>query len=219
MAELCEHNAKVAAGLGRHNIAMLWQFVSVIYSSMPKQNPDPFRSQTVTQNLLNTRMILAATNANDSTEDKAQNVHELSADETMANDFAAPKPGDFHKTLTVQPNGNNSATSDALNNIVYGDVELTVDNMDCIKSLRNGFLYIGPHDLTKNLSWPSDTMMNHDMQQNSRSHNLSRERHEASPVRRLTICSISLNHFIRVFFLNKIWPFSNRIAVQVCWKS
>lgn len=35
----------------------------------------------------------------------------------------------------------------SITNFIYGDSELTI-NMDGIKSLRNGFLYFGPHDLT-----------------------------------------------------------------------
>lgn len=181
MAELCDHNGRIAAELGKTNIAMLWHFVKIIYSTMPKPTADLFRSQTVTQNLLSTRMLLAPS-VNDSAEDKSQYANELSADETIANDFTVPEIIEYNKMLVVQPNSTGSATVDALNNIVYGDIELTVDNMDCIKSLRNGFLYIGPHDLTKNLAWPSDTMMNHDIQQNSRAPTMSRERHETSPV-------------------------------------
>lgn len=161
---------------------MLWHFVKIIYSAIPKPNAELFRTQTATQNLLGTRMLLAPPSANDSAEDKSQYANELSADETIASDFVVPEISEYNKMLVVQPNNTGSATIDALNNIVYGDIELTVDNMDCIKSLRNGFLYIGPHDLTKNLSWPSDTMMNHDIQQNSRTHTMSRERHETSPV-------------------------------------
>lgn len=189
MSEICDHNEKVARNLGKHNVSMLWQFVKIIYSTMPKPNADPYRMPVVNQNLLMAnRMLMAAPKSiaphwTDENVDEQIMTHtnETKIDETKPNQFTIPKVGELNK-LTTNPNGNEDGTIDALNNIVYGDNELTVENMDCIKSLRNGFLYIGPHDLTKHFSWPSDSMMNHDMQQNTRHQTISRNRRDTSPV-------------------------------------
>lgn len=189
LAEICNHNENVARRLGKHNVSMLWQFVKIIYSTMPKQNVDPFRNTNASQNLLMAnRMLMAAPNsiaphwADENSDEKIAHPNETSADEIKQNHFAIPKIGGELSKLTTNQNGTEDGTIDALNNIVYGDNELTVEHMDCIKSLRNGFLYIGPHDLTKNLSWPSDSIMNHDMQQSTRQQAMSRSRRDTSPV-------------------------------------
>lgn len=155
---------------------------------MPKQNADPFRNPSANQNLLMAnRMLMAAPNSiaphwtDENSDEKTPHTNETNVNETMQNNFTIPKIGESSK-LTTNQNGSEDGTIDALNNIVYGDNELTVEHMDCIKSLRNGFLYIGPHDLTKHFSWPSDSMMNHDMQQSTRHQTMSRNRRDASPV-------------------------------------
>lgn len=154
---------------------------------MPKQNVDPFRNPVVNQNLLNNRLMLTAPNSiaqhwtDDNVDETLSHTNETNNDEAKQNLFNIPKTVELNK-LTTNPNCNENGTVDALNNIVYGDSELTVEHMDCIKSLRNGFLYIGPHDLTKNFALPCDSLMNHDMQQTTRQQALSRNRRETSPV-------------------------------------
>lgn len=187
LAEICDHNEKVARSLGKNNVSMLWQFVKIIYSTMPKQNSDPFRNVTANQFMAN-RMLMAAPNSIaqhwidvENSDEKTSHPNESNVDETNQN-FAIPKIGELSK-ITTNQNGCEDSTIDAFNNIVYGDTELTVEHMDRIKSLRNGFLYIGPHDLTKNFAWPSDSMMNHDMQQSTRHQTMSRNRRDTSPVK------------------------------------
>lgn len=190
LAEACDHNEKVARRLGKQNVSMLWQFVKIVYSSIPKQIADPFVKTS--QNLLTNRMLLATPNViaqhwtDESLENTIAHTTETNADEYASWDFTIPKINDLSKT--INQNGIEDETIDVRNSIVYGEKELTVENMDCIKSLRNGFLYIGPHDLTKNFSWPSDSMMNHDMQQSSRNQALSQNHRDASPV---------VNHCVR----------------------
>lgn len=188
LAEICDHNEKIARNLGKYNVSMLWQFVKIIYSTMPKQSVDQFRAQAASQNLLMTnRMLMAAPNSiaqhwtDENSDEKTINPSKTNTDEIKQNQFTIPKTGELNKLLPNQ-SGTEDGAIDALNNIVYGDNELTIEHMDCIKSLRNGFLYIGPHDLTKNFSWPSDSMMNHDMQQSTRHQNMSRNRRNTSPV-------------------------------------
>lgn len=200
LAEICDHNEKIARNIGKHNVSMLWQFVKIIYSSMPpKQNADPFRNVTATQNLLMTnRMMMNAPNAipqhwvDDLSDEQLTHTNEVNNDEINQNHFVTSKSGELNKLTTIQSNNENGAI-DALNNIVYGDSELTVEHMDCIKSLRNGFLYIGPHDLTKNFAWPCDSLMNHDMQENSRQNALSRNRRDTSPVKYTKIFHSSIS--------------------------
>lgn len=197
LAEICDHNERIARNLGKNNVSMLWQFVKIIYSTMPKQSVDQFRTQAASQNLLANRMLMAAPNSiaqhwtDENSDEKATNPNETNADEIKQNHFTIPKIGGELSKLPPNQNGTEDGTIDALNNIVYGDNELTIEHMDCIKSLRNGFLYIGPHDLTKNFSWPSDSMMNHDMQQTTRHQTMSRNRRDTSPV--CTACTKCTN--------------------------
>lgn len=172
---------------------MLWIFVKIIYSSSPKQyqSADSFRNSSTSQNLLLTNRILMSTPntitpgwGDDKSDEKISNTNDTNDDEFKSNDFILPK-GSEYKLGSNQCGGignTQNSNLDALNNIVYGDTELTVEHMDCIKSLRNGFLYIGPHDLTKNFSLPNDSMMNHDMQQSARNQTIPRNRRDTSPV-------------------------------------
>lgn len=200
LADMCDHNEKIARNLGKSNVSMLWHFVKIIYSTMPKQSVDQFRAQVTSQSLLmGNRMLMAAPNSiqphwnDENADEKATNTNETIADEIQQNHFTIPKISELNK-LTPNPNATteDGSAMDALNNIVYGENELTTEHMDCIKSLRNGFLYIGPHDLTKNFSWPSDSIMNHDMQQSTRHQTMSRNRRDTSPVSADPMCTYEL---------------------------
>ena len=60
-----------------------------------------------------------------------------------------------------------------MNDIVFDDTVLTVDNMEWVKNLRNGFLYTGPHDLSKcGLSLPNSSIIGHDLH-TTRQHEVS----------------------------------------------
>lgn len=191
LLEMCDHNAKVARKIGKNNVAMLWTFVKIMYSAMPKQYHQSNINPVIAQNLLSNRMLMATPNTmppvvwgEEKTDDQLPKANESNDDDYKASDYIVPKTGEFNKiggtagAITSAQHTN----LDVLNNIVYGDTELTIEHMDCIKSLRNGFLYIGPHDLTKNFALPSDTMMNHDMQQSARNQTMSQNRRDASPV-------------------------------------
>lgn len=195
LLDMCEHNAKVARKIGKNNVAMLWTFVKIMYSALSKQyhhqSSDAFRNPSAAQNMLSTRMLMATPNTmppvvwgEEKSDDQNTNSNETNDDDYKPNDYIVPKVGEFNKfgsTSAATTNAQNT-NLDVLNNIVYGDTELTVEHMDCIKSLRNGFLYIGPHDMTKNFALPSDSMMNHDMQQSARNQTMSRNRRDQSPV-------------------------------------
>lgn len=82
-------------------------------------------------------------------------------------DFKHPKSGEFKHPGGSYMNTyplSHTITDTTLSDCVFGDGELTIDNVDCVKSFRNGFLYTGPHDLCKGWSLPSSSIMNHDLQ-------------------------------------------------------
>lgn len=187
---------------------MLWSFVRIMYSSNPdRQKTDAFRSLTANQNALNNRLLNSAPKStvgwcDEQSDDKLTNNHDANDDDFETNDLVPTKHCEFkHVTgppggsiITQMTRGAPESSSDALNNIVHGDTELTVEHMDFIKSFRNGFLYIGPHDLTKNFSLPSNSMMNHDMQQTPRNQIISKERRDTSPV------SLMINHHVHHYY-------------------
>lgn len=212
LLDMCEHNARVARKIGKTNVAMLWTFVKIMYSALPKQyhhqTADAFRNPSAAQNMLSTRMLMATPNTmppvvwgEEKADDQITNSNETNDDDYKPNDYIVPKMGEFNKFGGSSPATTNAQNTnlDVLNNIVYGDTELTVEHMDCIKSLRNGFLYIGPHDMTKNFALPSDSMMNHDMQQSARNQSMSRNRRDQSPVSSLLIPILG-NSYIYMLF-------------------
>lgn len=197
---MCDHNANVAKKLGKQNVSMLWSFVKIMYSSSPKhqQSADTGRSMSATQSLLSGhRLMISASKSlaigwgDEQSDAKLVNNLDGNDDEYESNDLNAPKHGEF-KPSTGAGVGSTPAqvsrantiesSSDALTNTVHGDAELTVEHMHYIKSFRNGFLYIGPHDLTKNFSLPNSSIMNHDMHQTPRDQIVSEERRNTSPV-------------------------------------
>lgn len=210
LLDMCEHNAKVARKIGKNNVAMLWTFVKIMYSTLPKQyhqSVDAFRNPSAAQNMLSNRMLMATPNTmppvvwgEEKTDDQITNSNEANDDDYKPNDYIVPKVGEFNKMggTSGAPTNAQIPNLDALNNIVYGDTELTVEHMDCIKSLRNGFLYIGPHDMTKNFALPSDSMMNHDMQQSARNQTMSRNRRDTSPVNSFSSLLKSNLHEFRI---------------------
>lgn len=196
---MCDHNSNIAKKLGKQNVAMLWSFVKLMYSSTPKhqQNNDTGgRSMSATQNMLSGHRLMNSSSLTAGWSDEQSDVKSIinldgNTDEYQSNDLTAPKHGEFKPStgagVTSTPAQVSRAntiesSSDALTNTVHGDAELTVDHMDYIKSFRNGFLYIGPHDLSKNFSLPNSSIMNHDMHQTSRDQIVSEERRNISPV-------------------------------------
>lgn len=229
LSEMCEHNSAVAKKLGKTNVAMLWSFVKIMYSSAtsPKHQQSNELARTLSagqshlkgrlMNHSNSRLMASAAKSMSSgwgdepVDGKLIADHEANDDEYLTNDLMPPKHGDFkpsggptgsHLTQSVRGIGPAAeSTSDPLNNIVHGDSELTVEHMDYIKSFRNGFLYIGPHDLTKNFSLPSNSIMNHDMHQTQRNQIVSKERQNTSPVC-VQYPSTSINS---ILYTNKIF--------------
>lgn len=208
LSDMCDHNASVARKLAKTNVAMLWQFVKIMYtSSTSPMRPQSNDLASIQAHMMSGRLMNPTPKSSGWVDEQAAvntaNDHDTNDDEYQSADAAAAKHGDFKASGTGQAGALHAmsqtnrgigaasaaaaaaaseATSDAFNNIVHGDTELTVEHMDYIKSFRNGFLYIGPHDLTKNFSLPSNSMMNHDMQQTARNQIVSKERRNTSPV-------------------------------------
>lgn len=185
LADICEHNASVARRIGKNYVAMLWTFIKIVYSST-SSSCESFRNAAATQSL--SRMLMTTQNSMPQVwgDEKADDqmiipVDAIHDDEAKASEFSVPK---MCEAKPAPHPTNNGLLPNANLDIVYGDTELTVEHIDCIKSLRNGFLYIGPHDLSKSIAFPNDTMMNHDMQQNARNQAMTRNRQGASPVSR-----------------------------------
>lgn len=114
-------------------------------------------------------------------------------------DFRHPKSGEFKHpggpSLSLIQNGVSAAIADAdsHNNFMYGEAELTVDDMDCVKSLRNGFLYIGPHDLTKGWSLPQNNL--NELQRPSKTNELEHNKPDDTPVK------LQLSTIFRIFLI------------------
>lgn len=198
LSEMCDHNANIAKKLGKNNVAMLWGFVKIMYSSAtsPKhpQSSEMAAGQNLAPRLMGSAVkSLSAGWGDEPTDGKNIADHEANDDEYLTGELAPPKHGDFKPsvgaTVTHPPpvargiGAASDTSSDPLTNIVHGETELTVDDIDYIKSFRNGFLYIGPHDLSKNFSLPNNSIMNHDMHQTARNQIVSKEQRNTSPVR------------------------------------
>lgn len=236
---MCDHNENIARKLGKNNVAMLWSFVKIMYSSSPKHQKaiETGRNLSSTQNLLSGYRMINSTPksitsgwCDDQSDTKLTNNHH---DDDQTNDLALTKHGDYKPITgqsgsqlvqstrsggvgggsTVGGGATTESSSDALNNFVHGDAELTVEHMDYIKSFRNGFLYIGPHDLSKNFSIPNQSMMNHDMHQTPHSSSSSSSTNQIVSKERRTTSPVRLGGFF--FFLSSVECCVGPINVQM----
>lgn len=193
LSELCEHNAEIAKKHGKSNVAMLWKFVKNQYS-LPKLNQNTFelRNANINQSLLPNRKHMLQ-NSNAITTGWGEEQKELTSEEAIAKmccedikhqDFRHPKSGEFKHTTSnpisnLMQNVLTAGDTESVNNFMYGESELTVN---CVKGLRNGFLYIGPHDLTKLWSLPSSNIVGHELQ-TAKDEELTREQEKVVSVR------------------------------------
>lgn len=164
---------------------MLWRFVRNQYADGKISGSSlETRNSTSSQNILPSRLLLcqqqsqfgtsAASDWDDGQRDQS---YDTSTEEALAKmccenlklqDFRHPKSGEFKHSgagptsslvqQQQQQNGIIAGDVESVNNFMYGEAEMTVDDMDCVKGLRNGFLYIGPHDLTKSWSLPHNNL-------------------------------------------------------------
>lgn len=181
LSEICDYNAEIARKYGKPNVTMLWRFVRNQYADGSSGASLDTRNSTSSQNILPSRLLLChqqsqfGTSAASDWDDgqRGDQSYDTSTEEALVNmccenlklqDFRHPKSGEFKHSgagpasgLLQQQNGI-IGDVESVNNFMYGEAELTVDDMDCVKGLRNGFLYIGPHDLTKSWSLPHNNL-------------------------------------------------------------
>lgn len=188
ISDLCDHNATVSKKYGKFDVSLLWNFVKLSYaaattkpSSKPSNASGEQRNVISSQNIMMSLVPGGVAQVNSASwEDKNGNkdIETMSLNGTIADemknlDLKHPKSGEFkHSGGSSHSFPQSQPITEPYGDFVFGDTELTVNNMDCIKSLRNGFLYTGPHDLCKGWSLPSSTIMGHDLQP-SRPHELT----------------------------------------------
>ncbi|KXJ67822.1 GATOR2 complex protein WDR24 [Aedes albopictus] len=168
LAEICAHNASVAKKYGKTNVSFLWNFISQLYAYSSAANLKlEQRNSNASQSQSNRLM---AQNSNQSSsgrpgDDKTGSNPNLGSAGLVANptddflEFLNPK-----SDLTSMLCGKGQLLSVDIEpnccDFVFGETELTFDNVNCIKGFRDGFLYTGPHDLIKDYTFPSSNLIN-----------------------------------------------------------
>lgn len=181
LSEICDYNAEIARKYGKPNVTMLWRFVRNQYTDGKVSGASlDTRNSTSSQNILPSRLLLCqqqsqfgTSAASDWEDGQRDQSYDTSTEEALAKmccenlklqDFRHPKSGEFKHSgagaasSLMQQQNSIIGDLESVNNFMYGEAELTVDDMDCVKGLRNGFLYIGPHDLTKSWSLPHNNL-------------------------------------------------------------
>ncbi|XP_055695511.1 GATOR complex protein WDR24 [Lutzomyia longipalpis] len=169
LADLCEHNINVAKKYGKVHVAMLWMWVKNLYAfSMSSNVKSEPRTSTSGSNLLGSRLM--SQTSNQSTNVWEEIIGSRDDDESIglkADDQNAmeQKTGElFSSTHTriAYPPVNDGESDMSFNDFIFGDQELTIEHMDCVKNLRNGFLYVGPH-FCKEWSLPNSPLIGSDL--------------------------------------------------------
>lgn len=162
LVEVCEHNAAVSKKFGKHTAATLWNFVKLFYGSKEFINrKPPQRSSFSNQKNLNRRVIQSKPSTS------------LNKSESKI-DLNESKELDSRR---------GSKDFDSISRIYYSRVSnqpVILENsegpFEDYRSLRDGFLYVGPHDVTTALSFPG-TNLHHDIQA-ARNHEDMRNDHD-----------------------------------------
>lgn len=158
LPEICENNYSVALKYGKNNVASLWNFVKELFSHTQA------KPSNKVQTLLQTRYLLHPIHLNNSARDENSKFNNNSLANT-SNSLNDEHLLEF-KSLRLSSDSNKNPSRSCFNNtiedaeisnceFIFGDEELTIENMDCVKSFRNGFLYTGPNDLIKDWYFPS----------------------------------------------------------------
>ncbi|CAO1423711.1 unnamed protein product [Diamesa hyperborea] len=210
--DLCDHNAAIAKKYGRPNVFMLWNFVKMIYSSVAsvETTRDVSNNRLSAQNsnqstngqngvvltrasgsfgqsgLGGSTTNTSSTNLNNS-DDKIL----INDGVQLANNLFNGSAGDDVLDSNIEVNGTTPGavvipkSLDELNVGIFDETDLTIDNIDCVKNFRNGFLYKGPHDnLIKEFPACSSSLINHDFQNHAfkqMKHNEINREQETSP--------------------------------------
>ncbi|XP_030370588.1 GATOR complex protein WDR24 [Scaptodrosophila lebanonensis] len=174
LSELCEHNAEVCKKYGKHNATTLWNFVKLFYGSNnfepPYEHRASFSNQKNPTNSRRTTQVASdwAPQRIDMGQDVNGNSQEAPHEITHADDDDAELGGSGKQ---------HPPTSSVILSESQIISEITFDNFEL---LRNGFIYVGPADLTKALAFP-DTALHHDVQAARPQLDLKASDHEKSP--------------------------------------
>ncbi|XP_017846940.1 GATOR complex protein WDR24 isoform X2 [Drosophila busckii] len=167
LADLCERNAEVSKKYGKHNATTLWNFIKLFYGSNHFEPPFEHRSSFSNQkNPLNARRALQT-----ASEELGQ---DLNGDEAPHENVADSEDADDLGGVGQQQPPPTSSVILSETQIIS---EITFDNFEL---LRNGFIYVGPADVTKALAFP-DTALHHDVQAARPQLDLKVSDHEKSP--------------------------------------
>lgn len=201
LTDICEYNANVASKYGKTNANILWRFVGNQYELIKS-----IKKSSTTKN------IHYATSVQD----------EPNVDDTVCNTKEeldkklTPKYLDVLKMQDLRPRERNSESVNldylstslsiptkllshneiaaSMISCMYGETdELTVD---LVKGLRNGFLYIGPHDLTKGWSLPHNNLI--DLHTKSHAHDIEAENRPQHQQEGLFVSNVLYFYFVYI---------------------
>ncbi|CAD7087465.1 unnamed protein product [Hermetia illucens] len=152
LSDICEHNASISKKYGKHSAAILWNYMKAIYGSLHlKTNKIDARTTLSSQShLINNRRLTQVQNTRDNAENQKNEGEESDLegnpnDDLKLLDFLSPKSGQQKPCFNVaEP-------------LIFEKSQITFENVKC---LRDGFLYVGPHDFTKDWSIPETALHN-----------------------------------------------------------
>lgn len=202
LAEMCDHNADVARKYGKSNVCFLWRFVKNQYAIAPSKIPSKTESRnstTVNQNAIQNRLFKIqntntvtpgwgngtdghASDDSNSIDDDNKNLDQNPKQKVDNEKMVNGTSNVIRLPASVQLSQSPIMEVDLMNNFMYGGAELKINEMD-LKALRNGFLYYGPHDITREYSLPEHSLMGHDLQTARTAQEMANEnRRDLSPV-------------------------------------
>lgn len=149
LAEVCEYNSLVSKKYGKHTASTLWNFIKLFYGSKEFTNRKPIHRNSFSNQKNNNRRTIQS---------KPSVTLEKSESKT---DLNGSKEADSRR---------GSKDFDSISRTYYSRVSnqpVILENsegpFDDYRSLRDGFLYVGPHDVTTALALP-ETTLHHDFQ-------------------------------------------------------
>lgn len=202
---LFDYNANVAKKHGRANVAILWNLVKTVYKTAPPKQR-PHMTHLTSQNSNQSSSALSGLTRASGSFGNAGLTNGMITGHNVSSSTINPE----NSSEQVQTNLNGSSNDDLLENLegfitipkVAGpDLEVEVldesvshqgDDIDSIQ-LRNGFLYMGPHEnFTKDFPACSSSAINHDLTNAHHRHHRSEVERESetSPVSTLLMHAV-----------------------------
>ncbi|XP_037945419.1 GATOR complex protein WDR24 [Teleopsis dalmanni] len=193
LGEICEHNAKVTKKYGKHNASTLWNFIKILYgssefSTQKYEHRSSFSTQKSIQSSRRpTQNINALTNevlpwSNNERTDTNGNNNDIDIELQDADALSG----------VVGGSGSGKQNYPPYNSVIISENQILNDiTFDNFEMLRNGFIYVGPPDFTKALSFP-ETALHHNVQAARPQQDIKVKEHEKSPPQNLpTILKVS----------------------------